>query len=155
MWYFHQLQMVEQLRRACAAQVWIEQMRWAVGCASCVLSLVHALAPPSQRLFHPRLPSRHPRAPQDTSLNLHGTVASRLCCALGCSSSGVHAWSGWCKCARASTGLRYRRPARPAARFLEVPAAPVARPCDSWSQGAALCFEMLEGRFLCILLACN
>ena len=28
--------------------------------------------------------------------------------------------------------------ARSAARFLEVPAAPVARPCDSWSQGAAL-----------------
>ena len=31
---------------------------------------------------------------------------------------------------------------------------PRLAPVDSWSQGAALCLEMLEGRFLCILLGC-
>ncbi len=78
--------------------------------------------------FRPRLPSRHPRAPQETSLNLHGTVAARLCCALGCSSSGVHAWSGWCKCARASTGWRYRPRAASGALLGAQPVAALPSP---------------------------
>ena len=152
--YRHQRWVVEQLWRACAELLWIEQMRFAAARAPCVRITVHALIPPSQSLSAHVCP-RATRVPRRTTRSFGGTMDHASSRALSAALQVVYMLGVDGAVVQDLQMVEDTAPARSAARSLEVPAAPAPRPCDSWSPGAALCLEMLEGRFLCILLGCN
>ena len=130
--YRHQRWVVERLWRACAALLWIEHMRFASGRAPCVRITVRAHAPPSQSLSAhvcpraTRVPRRTTRSVGATSVD-HASAAHSAALEVVCMLGVVGA------CVQVLQLVRDSARARPAARSLEVPAAPAPRPCDSWS----------------------
>ena len=152
--YRHQRWVVEQLWRACAELLWIEQMRFAAARAPCVRITVHALIPPSQSLSAHVCP-RATRVPRRTTRSIGATSSDHASAALSAALQVVYLLAMDGAVLQQLQMVEDTARARLAARSLAFPAAPAPRPCDSWSPGAALCLEMLEGRFLCILLGCK
>ena len=137
MQYLHQRWVVERLRRTCTALLWIEQLRFAAGHAPCVRTTVHALIHPSQSLSAHMRP-RATRVPRRTTRSIGATSLDHGSAALSAALQVVYLLAMDGAVLQQLQMVEDTARARLAARSLAFPAAPAPRPCDSWSQGAAL-----------------